>query len=85
MLFFPEVPRRCAGRAGQTGTMPAAHDAQLSAIAAAIDDLAARSAALADAVEGEGASEASSALFEVERSLQMAGRSVDRARRSLGA
>jgi hypothetical protein len=58
--------------------------AQLSALSSAIDDLGERSAALATELEGEHEAEAAAALYEVERSLRMANRSMDRARRALG-
>ncbi|MCB1038313.1 MAG: hypothetical protein KDA94_02080 [Acidimicrobiales bacterium] len=63
--------------------MASAHDPQLSALGASIEDLAARAAALAEVLESSGAGEPAAALFEVERSLQMAVRAADRARRSL--
>jgi hypothetical protein len=63
--------------------MAAPHDAQLSALAATVDELAQRAAELAAALEADGSSEPATALFEVERSLAMASRSVDRARRAL--
>jgi hypothetical protein len=58
-------------------------DSQLSALASSIEDLAGRITTLADQLTGEGASESASILFEVERTLQMANRSVNRARRAL--
>jgi hypothetical protein len=63
--------------------MASLHDSQLSAIASAIADLSERSASLAATLESDGSSEPAAALFEVERALQMAVRSVDRARRAL--
>lgn len=57
-------------------------DAQLSAIGSAIDDLARRVAALAGELEADDDSDRATALFEVERSLHMAARSIDRARRA---
>lgn len=63
--------------------MAAATDPQLSSLGASIDDLARRAAELAQALEADGASEPAGSLFEVERSLRMATRSLERARRSL--
>ena len=63
--------------------MPAASDPQLSSLGASIEDLARRAAELAQDLEGDGASEPAASLFEVERSLRMAVRSLDRARRTL--
>jgi hypothetical protein len=63
--------------------MASLHDSQLSAIASAIADLAERSATMAATLEHDGSGEPAAALFEVERALQMAVRSVERARRSL--
>ena len=63
--------------------MAAPLDPQLSALGASLEDLVARAASLAQSLEREGAGEPASALYEVERSLQMAVRSVDRARRVL--
>jgi hypothetical protein len=63
--------------------MASTHDAQLSALAATVDELAQRAAGLAAVLEVDGSSDAATALFEVERSLAMASRSVDRARRAL--
>jgi hypothetical protein len=59
------------------------HDPQLSALGASIEDLVVRAATLAQVLEADGAGEPAAALYEVERSLQMAARSVDRARRAL--
>lgn len=62
--------------------MPSLPDAQLSAIASAIDDLARRVGELAGELEADDDTEVAAALFEVERSLHMAMRSMDRARRA---
>jgi hypothetical protein len=59
------------------------HDSQLSAIASAITDLSERAASMAASLDREGSSESAAALFEVERALQMAVRSAERARRAL--
>jgi len=59
--------------------------AKLSAMAAGVEDLARRSGELAAELEGGRTAEAAVALFEAERSLVMAGRAVERARRVLGA
>jgi hypothetical protein len=56
---------------------------QLSALGATVDDLVDRIVTLADRLGGSGESEAAASLIETERSLRMAGRSLDRARRSL--
>lgn len=80
-------PTRVVGMraaAGHTGPMASLPAAQLSAIAASVDDLAGRCAELATRVEADGDSEATTALYEAERSLLVAGRSLERARRSLG-
>ena len=58
-------------------------DSQLSALASSIEDTSARVALLAEQLTGDGASESAGILFEVERTLQMANRSVNRARRAL--
>jgi hypothetical protein len=58
-------------------------DSQLSALASSIEDLSGRIASLAEQLTGDGASESASILFEVERTLLMANRSVNRARRAL--
>jgi outer membrane murein-binding lipoprotein Lpp len=58
--------------------------AQVSALSSGIDDLAGRVAQLAVDLEQAHEAEAAAALYEVERSLLMANRSMDRARRALG-
>ena len=63
--------------------MASLSDSQLSALAANIDDLALRVTQLAEGLDGYGVEETSTALFEVERSLQMASRSMARARKAL--
>jgi hypothetical protein len=68
----------------QTAGMASLHDAQLSALSAGIDDLARRAASLAEELQAREA-EAGAAMFEVERSLMMATRSLERARRALSA
>lgn len=60
-------------------------DSQLSALASSIEDISGRVAALAEELSGEHASESASILYEVERTLDMATRSVNRARRALPA
>ncbi|MCB0969938.1 MAG: hypothetical protein KDA97_00235 [Acidimicrobiales bacterium] len=64
--------------------MPSLATSQLSALAAAVEDLAQRSADLAARLEADGEAEATTALYEAERSLLIAGRTLERARRSLG-
>ena len=59
--------------------------AQLSALSSGIDDLAVRVTRMATELEDDHEAEAAAALYEVERSLLMANRSMDRARRALGA
>ncbi|MEO6629537.1 MAG: hypothetical protein ABIP03_13345 [Aquihabitans sp.] len=59
--------------------------AQLSALASGVEDLARRAGALAGELEQGLTQEASAALYEAERTLVMAGRAVERARRSMGA
>ena len=63
--------------------MASLQDSQLSAIAATIEDLSGRVASLAEDLQGDGWADPATALFEVERSLRMAQRSIDRARRGL--
>ena len=74
MLFFP----------GTLVAMTVAPDAQLSVLSASINDLTAQVSQLAEQLEGDGAPEPAAALFEVERSLEMATRSLGRARQRLG-
>ena len=57
--------------------------AQLSALASGISDLADRASQLAVQLEGDHEAEAAAAMYEVERSLLMANRSMDRARRAI--
>lgn len=57
--------------------------AQLSSIASGIEDLADRSAALAEDLDTADTAEAANALFEAERSLRMAMRAVERGQRVL--
>ena len=56
---------------------------QLSSLSASVDDLAKRVAEMASTLEADGEADAVAALYEAERSLQMAQRSLDRARRAL--
>ncbi|MGI8755227.1 MAG: hypothetical protein ACR2MB_05080 [Acidimicrobiales bacterium] len=58
--------------------------AQLSSLAAGIEDLADRSASLADGLDGGSTSDTANALYEAERSLRMAVRAVERGQRSFG-
>jgi hypothetical protein len=58
-------------------------DSQLSALASNIEDLSGRVTRLAEELASAHASESATILYEVERTLDMAKRSVDRARRSL--
>lgn len=67
-----------------TAAMATLPSAQISALASGIDDLVNRVAQLATELEESHEAEAAAALYEVERSLQMANRSMDRARRALG-
>ena len=62
--------------------MSDAGQAQLSVLGAQIDELAQRAALMAEALDAPNTAEACTALFEAERSLVMAGRAVERARRS---
>jgi len=57
--------------------------AQLSSISDGADDLARRAATLGEQLDTGSTSDAANALFEAERSLRMAVRAVERARRSL--
>ncbi|HMS88931.1 MAG TPA: hypothetical protein PK748_02870 [Acidimicrobiales bacterium] len=59
--------------------------ARLSSLSAGVDDVARRAGELAGELEGGLYAEAAVALFEAERSLAMAGRAVDRARRVVEA
>jgi len=61
----------------------ASPDSQLSAIADQVTDLARRVAATAAELDRDEATDAATALYEVERSLNAATRSLDRARRAL--
>jgi hypothetical protein len=58
--------------------------AQLSAIAASIDDAIVRVAALGEQLDTGGTADAANALFEAERSLTMATRALERAGKALG-
>jgi hypothetical protein len=78
VLFFERAARHTPGMASLSA-------AQLSALASAIDELGERSAALAGELEQSHEAEAAAALYEVERSIRMASRSMDRARRALEA
>ena len=61
----------------------ASPDSQLSAIADQVTDLARRVADTAAELDRDEATDAATALYEVERSLNAATRSLDRTRRSL--
>jgi hypothetical protein len=61
----------------------ASPDSQLSAIADQVTDLARRVAETAAELDRDEATDAATALYEVERSLNAAIRSLDRARRAL--
>ena len=63
--------------------MTVAPDAQLSALSTSIDELTAQVAGLAEQLTQTGSAEPAAALYEVERSLEMANRSLERARRRL--
>jgi hypothetical protein len=63
--------------------MSSLHHARISSLAAAVDDLSSLAGELAAALEGGATGEASVSLYEAERSLKMAGRAVERARRSI--
>jgi len=58
--------------------------AQLSSLASGIEDLADRTASLADGLDDGSTSDAANALYEAERSLRMAVRAVERGQRGLG-
>ncbi|MCU1452532.1 MAG: hypothetical protein JWN46_678 [Acidimicrobiales bacterium] len=64
-------------------TSEASPDAELSAIAEGVGDLAGRVAALADRFDANDSGDTAASLYEVERGLLMAARSLDRARRGL--
>ena len=57
--------------------------AQLSSLAASVEEVVARVVALADELDQGATSDAANALYEAERSLQMAHRAIDRARGAL--
>ena len=57
--------------------------ARISSLASAVDELASLAGELAGALEGGATGDASIALYEAERSLNMAGRAVERARRAI--
>ena len=61
----------------------ASPESQLSAIADQVTDLARRVADTAAELDRDEATDAATALYEVERSLNAATRSLDRARRAL--
>lgn len=60
------------------------HHARVSSLASAVEELSTLAGDLASALEGGATGEASVALYEAERSLNMAVRAVERAKRSLG-
>lgn len=59
--------------------------ARISSLASAVDELSSLAGDLAAALEGGRTAEAAVALFEAERSLKMAGRAVERAKRVVAA
>ena len=63
--------------------MASLDQAQLSSLGDGIDDLARRVAALAEQLDGGANSDGANALYEAERSLRMATRAIERARRAL--
>ena len=63
--------------------MASLDSAQLSSLAAGIEDLADRSASLADSLDAGNTSDVANALYEAERSLRMAVRAVERGSSSL--
>ncbi|MCU1357375.1 MAG: hypothetical protein JWM89_2793 [Acidimicrobiales bacterium] len=65
--------------------MASLDQAQLSSLGDGIDDLARRVAALAEQLDGGANSDGANALYEAERSLRMATRAIERARRALPA
>lgn len=64
--------------------MASAELARLASLAANVEETVAGVAELGEHLDATSASDAANALFEAERSLKMAGRSMARARRSLG-
>ena len=58
--------------------------AQLSVLGSQIEELAQRSGAMVEQLDGPDTAEVATALFEAERSLAMAARAVERARRTAG-
>ena len=59
-------------------------EAELSSLAAQLDELGRRVAATGEALDTEDTADAAGALFEAERGLRSAARSLARARRLLG-
>ncbi len=58
--------------------------ARLASLVANVDETVLGVAELAEHLDTTGRSDAANALFEAERSLKMAGRSLARARRAMG-
>lgn len=89
LLFHPgghEDPGGDGGaEVGQTALVASLDRTQLSSIADGVDDLTRRVAHLAEQLEERHQADAAGALFEAERSLRMASRAVERARRALPA
>ena len=63
--------------------MSSSAHAQLSSLAASVDDVVARLSELAESLDTGSPSDAANALFEAERSLLMARRAIDRGRSAL--
>ncbi|MCU1352992.1 MAG: hypothetical protein JWM05_2201 [Acidimicrobiales bacterium] len=61
----------------------ASPDVELSAIAEGVDALAGRVAALADRFDADESGDTAASLYEVERGLLMAARSLNRTRRGI--
>lgn len=66
-----------------TAAMASLDQAQLSSLADGVDDLAQRLSVMADDLVGGPSNDAAGALFEAERSLRMATRAIERARRTV--
>lgn len=81
--FSPRV--RWWERLRETAAMASLDTAQLSALASSVDDTIIRVAELGERLDDGATSDAANALFEAERSLKMARRSLERAGRALTA
>jgi hypothetical protein len=72
-----------AGAVGQNGVMASNPDASLGSMAAALDEIQARIAAIAESFHGADRDDLLAALHEAERQVRSAGREIQRSRRLL--